>query len=104
MGDDNEEGEEEEEKENEAREVEEEDEDEEEDEEGHELESIRCQMEKSAWVKRSMRSKWRMDFGEYPLRTYPDYCSGWAILYPQVRQKYKENEKKKIRWSKSSKQ
>ena len=94
MGDDNEEGEEEEEKENEAREVEEEDEDEEEDEEGHELESIRCQMEKSAWVKRSMRSKWRMDFGEYPLRTYPDYCSGWAILYPQVRQQYKETEKK----------
>ena len=51
-----------------------------------------------------MRSKWRMDFGEYPLRTYPDYCSGWAILYPQVRQKYKENEKKEIRWSQSSKQ
>lgn len=40
-----------------------------------------CTVKKSASVIRTYRSKWRVGFEEYPLRTYPPYCLGWAILY-----------------------
>lgn len=40
-----------------------------------------CTLKKSATVLRTYRSKWRVGFEEYPFRTYPPYCPGWAILY-----------------------
>ncbi|XP_050312372.1 beta-1,3-galactosyltransferase 5-like isoform X2 [Anthonomus grandis grandis] len=40
-----------------------------------------CSLKKSAQVLRTYRSKWRVGFEEYPERTYPPYCPGWAVLY-----------------------
>lgn len=40
-----------------------------------------CNLKKSASVIRTYRSKWRVGFEEYPYKTYPPYCPGWAILY-----------------------
>lgn len=40
-----------------------------------------CTVKKDTKVLRSYRSKWRVGFEEYPLRTYPPYCPGWVILY-----------------------
>ena len=42
---------------------------------------ILCEPFPFAYVKRSYRSKWRVSPQEYPGRTYPAYCSGWAVLY-----------------------
>ncbi|XP_069674444.1 beta-1,3-galactosyltransferase 5-like [Periplaneta americana] len=42
---------------------------------------ILCEPYSFAYVKRSFRSKWRVSPLEYPGRTYPAYCSGWAVLY-----------------------
>ena len=43
--------------------------------------AIYCDVVKRAKVKRSFRSKWRVTFAEFPLYFYPDYCSGWFIVY-----------------------
>lgn len=43
--------------------------------------AILCPLKHLAPVLRTYRSKWRVSFEEYPERTYPDYCLGWAILY-----------------------
>jgi Galactosyltransferase len=43
--------------------------------------AIYCDVMKRARVKRSFRSKWRVTFAEFPLYYYPDYCSGWFIVY-----------------------
>lgn len=42
---------------------------------------VLCDVLYSPIVKRSYRSKWRVSPAEYKNRWYPDYCSGWAILY-----------------------
>ncbi|XP_012280585.1 beta-1,3-galactosyltransferase 5 [Orussus abietinus] len=42
---------------------------------------ILCDRFPTAAVKRSWRSKWRVSPQEYPGRSYPSYCSGYAILY-----------------------
>ncbi|KRT86517.1 hypothetical protein AMK59_423 [Oryctes borbonicus] len=40
-----------------------------------------CRLEKNAVVFRSYRSKWRVSVKEYPYRTYPTYCAGFALMY-----------------------
>ncbi|KAJ9579940.1 hypothetical protein L9F63_004413, partial [Diploptera punctata] len=42
---------------------------------------ILCEPFSFAYVKRSYRSKWRVSPLEYPGKTYPAYCAGWAVLY-----------------------
>ncbi|KAK9728403.1 Galactosyltransferase [Popillia japonica] len=40
-----------------------------------------CKVVQGANVFRSYRSKWRVSVKEFPERTYPTYCPGFAILY-----------------------
>lgn len=40
-----------------------------------------CTPYRNARALRSYRSKWRVNFEEYPDKYYPPYCPGWALLY-----------------------
>ncbi|XP_046390407.1 beta-1,3-galactosyltransferase 5 [Ischnura elegans] len=42
---------------------------------------ILCNRNDDARVKRSYRSKWHVSHTEYPMKFYPPYCMGCAILY-----------------------
>ncbi|XP_075986984.1 beta-1,3-galactosyltransferase 5 [Anticarsia gemmatalis] len=44
---------------------------------------ISCQVLEHAKAQRTEKSKWRVTTEEYPLKYYPTYCAGWAILYSQ---------------------
>lgn len=59
-----------------------------------------CRPFYNAVAKRSYRSKWRVSFSEYPHKTYPPYCPGWAILYsPDVVFKlYREAQRAEYFW------
>lgn len=61
---------------------------------------IFCTLRKRSNALRSWRSKWRVSFKEYPAKTYPPYCPGWAILYsPDVLfELYKEAQKTDYFW------
>ncbi|RZC32725.1 Galactosyl T domain containing protein [Asbolus verrucosus] len=59
-----------------------------------------CTLKRKAMVLRSWRSKWRVSFKEYPAKTYPPYCLGWAILYSPdvVFELYREAQKADYFW------
>uniref|UniRef100_A0A1B6EB26 Hexosyltransferase n=1 Tax=Clastoptera arizonana TaxID=38151 RepID=A0A1B6EB26_9HEMI len=61
---------------------------------------VLCDVLHSPIVKRSYRSKWRVSPAEYKERRYPDYCSGWAIIYsPDVLfHLYKEAQRTSYFW------
>ncbi|XP_063910686.1 beta-1,3-galactosyltransferase 5 isoform X1 [Zophobas morio] len=61
---------------------------------------IFCTLRRKSLVVRSWRSKWRVSFKEYPAKTYPPYCPGWAILYSPdvVFELYKEAQKADYFW------
>ena len=40
-----------------------------------------CARKAHTTVLRSYRSKWRVSFSEYPAYSYPEYCSGGAVIY-----------------------
>lgn len=42
---------------------------------------LKCRVIRSAPVKRSFRSKWRVSPKEYPFRVYPPYCPGFILMY-----------------------
>lgn len=39
-----------------------------------------CYVITNPYPKRSLRSKWRVTWEEYPHKYYPHYCSGWGVL------------------------
>ena len=45
------------------------------------IKGIFCDVVEDARVKRTFRSKWRLSFSEYPLSKFPNYCSGWIVVY-----------------------
>jgi hypothetical protein len=59
-----------------------------------------CTLRTGSMVVRSWRSKWRVSFKEYPAKTYPPYCPGWAILYSPdvVFDLYREAQKSDYFW------
>lgn len=61
---------------------------------------VMCDVMVDAMVKRSYRSKWRVSHREYRDRHYPDYCTGWAILYSPdaVVQLYREAQRTEYFW------
>lgn len=61
---------------------------------------VLCDVLYSAIVKRSYRSKWRVSHREYKDRWYPDYCTGWAILYSPdaVFRLYREAQRSEYFW------
>ncbi|XP_046736301.1 beta-1,3-galactosyltransferase 5-like [Diprion similis] len=61
---------------------------------------ILCNSMAMAMVKRSWRSKWRVSPLEYPGKTYPVYCAGWAIMYSpdSVFLLYREAQKTSYFW------
>ncbi|XP_012269100.1 beta-1,3-galactosyltransferase 1 [Athalia rosae] len=61
---------------------------------------ILCDLMAMAMVKRSWRSKWRVSPLEYPGKTYPVYCAGWAIIYSpdSVFSLYREAQKESYFW------
>uniref|UniRef100_A0A1B6JEJ3 Hexosyltransferase n=1 Tax=Homalodisca liturata TaxID=320908 RepID=A0A1B6JEJ3_9HEMI len=61
---------------------------------------VLCDVLYSAIVKRSYRSKWRVSHREFADRWYPDYCTGWAILYSPdaVFRLYREAQRSEYFW------
>lgn len=59
-----------------------------------------CKLLKDAKVFRSYRSKWRVSVREYPDKTYPAYCPGFALLYSPdtVFSLYIEAQRSKFFW------
>ncbi|XP_054289413.1 beta-1,3-galactosyltransferase 5-like [Macrosteles quadrilineatus] len=61
---------------------------------------VLCEVLSGSIVKRSYRSKWRVSHREYKNRWYPDYCTGWAILYSPdaVFRLYREAQRSEYFW------
>lgn len=61
---------------------------------------ILCDVLYKPIVKRTYRSKWRVSHAEYQGRWYPDYCSGWSILYSPdvIFQLYREAQHSSYFW------
>lgn len=63
-------------------------------------ELLLCKLQKNAEVFRSYRSKWRVSVREFPDRTYPPYCPGFALVYSPdiVFSLYKEAQRSSYFW------
>ncbi|XP_053201830.1 beta-1,3-galactosyltransferase 5-like [Panonychus citri] len=42
---------------------------------------INCFVVRNPYPKRSANSKWKVTYQEFPGKHYPDYCSGWVIIF-----------------------